>query len=147
MAIDVPSVCLLAVLVAAAPLWIYFRLRADFEDLRLTAVRPQHMYQHTGALDGRLATLESRLAELEEMNQRQADWAAQAESLHLDRRGQVLRLYRRGESVAGIASALQMGPGEVHLMIKVYELAAEPGSLRGSEQNNTNEIGRIANAR
>jgi len=71
---------------------------------------------------------------LEEVEQRKAplsDWAAaQPSSVNLNRRGQVLRLYRRGDSVAHIASALGLSTGEVALIVKVQEMTP-PG--RGQE--------------
>lgn len=43
-------------------------------------------------------------------------------SIHLNRRGQVVQLYRRGENARTIASALGMSQGEVKLMIKLHEM-------------------------
>jgi hypothetical protein len=43
-------------------------------------------------------------------------------SINLNRRGQVLRLFRRGDPPRQIASALGMRQGEVDLIIKVHQL-------------------------
>ena len=44
---------------------------------------------------------------------------------NLNRRGQVMRLYRSGESTSSIASAFGVSQGEVELMVKVQELLSE----------------------
>ncbi len=44
-------------------------------------------------------------------------------SINLSQRSQALRMFRRGESPAKIASSLQMTRGEVDLMIKVHAAA------------------------
>lgn len=49
-----------------------------------------------------------------------------------NRRSQVMRLHRSGESVASIASALGISQGEVKLMVKVQELLADNGSVERS---------------
>jgi DNA-binding NarL/FixJ family response regulator len=46
-----------------------------------------------------------------------------------NRRSQILRLHRSGESIASIASALGISQGEVKLMVKVQELLADNGSV------------------
>jgi hypothetical protein len=43
-------------------------------------------------------------------------------SINLNRRGQVLRLFRRGDPPRQIASALGMRQGEVDLIIKVHQM-------------------------
>ena len=115
----------LAVLAAAVPTWLYLRLRAEFRAFKAGTVSPEQLSDKTNALDVRVAALESRLANLDRTKDEHAEWLAQAESLNLNRRGQVLRLYRRGDSVPEIASALRMRPGEVSLMIKVYEIGRD----------------------
>lgn len=72
-----------------------------------------------------------RLEEVEARKAPLSDWVtAEPSSLNLNRRGQVLRLYRRGDSVAHIASTLGLSTGEVALIVKVQEMAP-PG--RGPE--------------
>jgi len=48
-------------------------------------------------------------------------WSANP-SVNLTRRGQVLRLFRRGDSPRQIASSLGMNRGEVDLIIKVHQM-------------------------
>ena len=88
-----------------------------------------------GSLTTQLSGLESRLEAIEQNKEQHADWISQGESLQLSRRGQVLRLHRRGESIPDISSALRVGQGEVKLMVKVYELCRDlPAARQGTEQ-------------
>jgi DNA-binding NarL/FixJ family response regulator len=84
-------------------------------------------------LEAQVASLEQQMAEYRQQQKERADWVSDAESLNLTHRGQVLRLYRRGDSVEDIASTLRMGQGEVRLMTKIYEFAQE-SSTRANEQ-------------
>ena len=76
-------------------------------------------------LSSQIRALESRLEGLEHEKENHAAWISQAENVQLNRRGQVIRLHRRGESVPEISAALRVGQGEVKLMLKVYELCRE----------------------
>ena len=74
-------------------------------------------------LTSQIGQLRSRLEEVEQRKSPLSDWAAaEPTSVNLNRRGQVLRLYRRGDSVAHIASALGLSTGEVSLIVKVQEM-------------------------
>jgi DNA-binding NarL/FixJ family response regulator len=115
----------LAVLAAAVPTWVCLRLRAEFRAFKAGTASTEQLSEKTNALDVRVAALESRLANLDRTKDEHAEWLAQAESLNLNRRGQVLRLHRRGDSIPEIASTLRMRPGEVSLMIKVYEIGRD----------------------
>jgi hypothetical protein len=46
--------------------------------------------------------------------------------INLSKRVQVLRMHRRGETVATIAAALQTPRGEIDLLLKVCELTSTP---------------------
>ncbi len=115
--------CLISTLAASISLWLYLKLRSEFRQLAFKTVNPQQISELTGALSVRLGLCESRLDSADRTRKDHAEWVSQAQSLNLNRRGQVLRLHRRGESAAEIASSLRMGQGEVKLMIKVYELS------------------------
>jgi hypothetical protein len=45
-----------------------------------------------------------------------------AESLDLTKRGQALRMYRRGEPIPTIASALRTPQNEIQLLLKIHDL-------------------------
>ena len=81
--------------------------------------------------------LESRIAQANEAVEKlrtQVEQAAQESpvpvlpaggALNLNRRGQVLRMRRRGESPETISGALGIARNEVDLLLKVHELALE----------------------
>jgi hypothetical protein len=82
------------------------------------------------SLEAKVAGMAAEMDELRErLGERDADrpapvgWAQEVAGVNLNRRGQVLRLRRRGRTVEEIASTLQMPRGEVELMVKVYELS------------------------
>ena len=54
---------------------------------------------------------------------------ASAAPANINRRGQIMRLHRSGESISSIASALGVSHGEVKLMVKVQELLSENGGV------------------
>jgi hypothetical protein len=63
-----------------------------------------------------MSTLAVRPPELAPANQ------PAGQGINLSKRGQVLRMHRRGESVATIAAALQTPRSEIELLLKVCEL-------------------------
>jgi hypothetical protein len=93
--------------------------------LALSIVANEQLSRDTKVLNARLAALEARLNNIDQSRKEHSEWLSQAEGLNLNRRGQVLRLHRRGDSASDIASTLRMGKGEVQLMIKVYELGRD----------------------
>jgi hypothetical protein len=66
-----------------------------------------------------------------------AGWAQEPAGVNLNRRGQVLRLRRRGRTVEEIASTLQMPRGEVELMVKVHELSQKAASAGAASSFST----------
>lgn len=48
-------------------------------------------------------------------------------SMNINKRGQALRMHRRGESLEQIASALQMPRSEVELLLKVHRVVLGQG--------------------
>ncbi len=96
------------------------------------------------SLEARVAHMAVELEELRErFGERQgerpapAGWAPEVAGVNLNRRGQVLRLRRRGRTVDEIASTLQMPRGEVELMVKVYELSQNAaGAASGGGASN-----------
>ena len=112
----------IAMMCGAVPLWICLKLKTELRGLKVEMNSRDELDERERAAFARIDNLEAQLAGLRHEQSEQADWVSQTESLNLNRRGQVLRLHRRGESVAGIATALRMGQGEVTLMIKVHEM-------------------------
>lgn len=101
----------------------------------------------SGARDPDIEPLEATVAhlaaELHELRERWTEreterpaavsgWAQEAAGVNLNRRGQVLRLRRRGRTVDEIAATLQMPRGEVELMVKVHELSQRAAGAAGA---------------
>ena len=83
-------------------------------------------------LTAELHELRERLSEREAERPAPAGWSQEVTGVNLNRRGQVLRLRRRGRSVDEIASTLQMPRGEVELMVKVHELSQRAAGAASS---------------
>jgi len=79
--------------------------------------------EKTGQLTAELEKLNQRLETVEGRKTSLWDWTPEPTSVNLNRRGQVLRLYRRGDSAHEIASTLGLSQGEVALIVKVHELS------------------------
>jgi len=61
-----------------------------------------------------------------------AGWGQEIAGVNLNRRGQILRLRRRGRTVEEIATTLQMSRGEVELMVKVHEMSQRAAGAASS---------------
>ena len=85
---------------------------------------------------------ESRLAQVQEVTERlRAErnepeaspvFPAAGHALNLNKRGQALRMRRRGENAETIAAALQIPRNEVDLLLKVHQLALEQLETRAT---------------
>jgi hypothetical protein len=92
--------------------------------------------QQREQLEGRVAQVaeaaELLKAQLAEMERPQR---ASAQALNLNKRGQILRMRRRGERPESIAGALSIPRNEVELLLKVHDLSlecAEEGAVAGA---------------
>ena len=61
-------------------------------------------------------------------------WASPDLPVNLNRRGQILRLSRKGKSVAEIAHDLNVAQGEVELLLKVHDLSSGMSESENSEK-------------
>jgi Sec-independent protein translocase protein TatA len=78
--------------------------------------------------------LQGRLTEIEQQRAAPvAEWFSDPASVNLNRRGQVLRLYRRGESANEIASSLGVSQGEVKLIIRMHEMSRSGSNTEKSD--------------
>ncbi len=113
------------VVTAGFTVLLWSRLRSVTRNARL--LRDEHAAAQAdiNSLTDRLASLELQVQHVNDQRAGHAAWVSSSESLNLSRRGQVLRLHGRGDSVPAIADALRMGQGEVQLMIKVHELSRD----------------------
>ena len=89
---------------------------------------------HLDALAMELHECRRRLTESEQRYSPVAESTSLPASLHLNRRGQVAQLFRRGQSPRSIASTFGMSQGEVKLMLKM--LSFDPVSEAGSSKEN-----------
>jgi hypothetical protein len=117
----------IAVALGALCIGQFFSFKKSFQkDAALSAVSAPDFE----SLEARVAHMAVEMDELRErLSERPAErpapvgWAPEVAGVNLNRRGQVLRLRRRGRTVDEIASTLHMPRGEVELMVKVHELS------------------------
>jgi len=127
-----PYVVLAAGLIACIVLFLSLKLE----------LRRQHGSGSGGrqveeTVDGLSAAFEQIRARLEDAMQPQtavsATWSG-SPSVNLNRRGQVLRLSRRGDTPRQIASTLGMRKGEVDLILKVHQMVlSTTAGTKGSD--------------
>jgi len=109
-----------------------FRKRVRVKEA-LTDARDMEPLEATVAhLAAEMHELRDRLAEREAERPAPAGWGKEVTGVNLNRRGQVLRLRRRGRTVEEIATTLQMPRGEVELMVKVHELSQRAAGAAGA---------------
>lgn len=114
-----PYVVLAAGLTACILLFLSLKL-----ELRRRSGASNGVNQVVETVDGLSAAFEQIRTRLEEAMQPPVvspAWSTNP-SINLTRRGQVLRLFRRGDTPRQIASSLSMRQGEVDLIIKVHQM-------------------------
>jgi|SRR5581483_2020062 len=120
-------------------LWVRRSLKVIEEKAAASETLPQKWGEFETSMKG----IEERIAELEESRTPAAEWFSDTGSVNLNRRGQVLRLHRRGESTSHIASLLGLSHGEVKLIIKVHELSSLGATAEKAEDRTLNTWGMI----
>jgi hypothetical protein len=112
---------------SALPLCVFVFLWTKAEARRLSRqmITRDELCERITELQSRIEQVSNEAKQTESKNQAAA-WSPEAGSFNLNRRGQILRLHRRGESVAEIASALKVSSGEVKLVLKIQELSTTP---------------------
>lgn len=132
-----------ALLMSAAAVILFAVLRYQF--LRLAAEvadREREATKFASELEAQTLLSKQLSADLDELRKHLLNhdernraatsiWPNARIPMNLNRRGQILRLSRKGKSVAEIASDLQVAQGEVELLLKVHDLG--PKSI-GSEK-------------
>ncbi len=125
---------ILALVACLAVLILFLSLRKKIgrlqDELTANSTLPEKLTGIAGAVE----QLCSRLTQIEERKSPLADWFPESTSVNLNRRGQVLRLHRRGESSFQIASALGLSQGEVKLIVKVHELTRQNPETEKTEE-------------
>ncbi|MGA3024967.1 MAG: hypothetical protein ABSF98_09375 [Bryobacteraceae bacterium] len=123
-----PYVVLAAGLIACIVLFLSLKL-----ELRRQSGLSRGRNRLEETVDGLSAAFEQIRVRLEETTQPppvSPVWSGNP-SVNLNRRGQVLRLFRRGDTPRQIASTLGMRQGEVDLIIKVHQMVL--GSTGGGK--------------
>jgi len=125
----------IGVMIAAAALCRSLRKKVDTvrDELDVSGANAQKCIE----LACELEQVQLRLAEIEQRRSPLADWFPEPASVNLNRRGQVLRLHRRGESSGEIASALGLSQGEVRLIITIHNMS---GVNAGAEKSNERSL-------
>ena len=86
------------------------------------ALISKEMQRVSAGVSQELEGMKSEVSDLKKKAE-PADMIPESLGLNLNTRGQILRLYRRGESVSDIASTLHVPKGEVNLIIRVHEMS------------------------
>ena len=134
------ATCCFAALLSLPCMYLFLALKLELRRLgKRVATRDEAalVKEETGHRLKQLASeveqLRSQLRELEQNRPATSRWAEEPASLQLNRQGQILGLYRKGRSIAEIAGALRIAPGEAELLIKAHELAQLPASSENPE--------------
>ena len=116
-----------AVLLGALSICQFFSFKRDVARLRRELNDIEPLEAKVVELASELAAMRERFDDREPAGGARPDWGSGAgtgvTAVNLNRRGQVLRLRRRGRTVEEIASTLEIPRGEVELMVKVHDLA------------------------
>ena len=124
-----------ALLLAAAGMRLLLALRTRVALLERQAAGNEESAAEVPKLAGELQKMQASLRELEAVKAGFVNRIPDGAGINMNRQGQVLRLHRRGESVAGIASALRLAAGEIALTLKVHALNQK--FLAAESQENT----------
>ncbi len=117
-------ILILSAVGSALPLCVFVLLWSKAEARRLSRqmITRDELCEKIAELQARIEQISTQAKQVESKPQT-VSWTPEAGSFNLNRRGQILRLHRRGESVSEIASALKISSGEVKLVLKVQELS------------------------
>ena len=120
--------CISVVTASVAAATTYLSLRSKLRTAELRSNDIHAMERRLEELSDELGTCQQRLSETEHRYCPESGTFPGSASLHLNRRGQVAQLFRRGQTPRSIASALGISQGEVKLVIKLHELAQSPSA-------------------
>jgi DNA-binding NarL/FixJ family response regulator len=123
MSVPLQFLFLAPALALAAAAATYFTLLRKFRAAEsISANALQNVALNIQKLEKEIKAYRERLEEAEQRHVPVPDHLAAPASIHLNRRGQVAQLHRRGETVPSIAVALGISQGEVKLLIKLHDL-------------------------
>ncbi len=107
----------------SACLYLFLLLKREFRAAELRLGERQRVIEEAAAQSREtVGNLERGLGELQVRTELLVPPAPPPSGLNLGKRGQVLRMFRRGESPARIAASLALPRREVELLVKVEQL-------------------------
>lgn len=132
---------LIALAASGAVIALFGSLKKEIGLLGHDASTANALAEKITEIQKQVEQIRSQVAELEQRRSPAADWSAEPASVNLNRRGQVLRLHRKGEPSSQIASALGMSQAEVRLIVKVHELTRPSPETEKSGERFSNNPG------
>ncbi len=126
------SGALLLLLALVAGVFVFLRQRIESVAAQMSG-RDRSAALFASELEGQALLVRQMSIDLEELRRRLAEqnesvqpvaplWASDM-PVNLNRRGQIIRLSRKGKSIAEIANDLNVAQGEVELLLKVHDLS------------------------
>jgi len=106
-----------------ALLLLYYSMEREIHGLKARLPDPRASRAEIRGIQLQLDDLRARAREFEDRSFSSPTPAAPRASLNVNRRTQVIRLSRRGETAPDIAASLGIPRQEVELLLKVYGLA------------------------
>ncbi len=125
----------LAILLASVCLHLFLTFRKRIAALSLQVSSTESLESKLAEAGKVIDALTSRMEEIERRRTVTIDGNPEPESVNLNRRGQVLRLHRKGDSPGQIASALGLSQGEVRLTLKLHDMVLEKSSREIPERS------------
>ena len=126
-------VCAIAGLALPVCLYLLSSARAEARRISLRITDESDISSRLSRLAGDVEQLRRELRERAEPAPPEkpetvtSEYSPGSYALNLNKRGQVLQLHRRGDSVSSIAQVLHLARAEVRLVIRVHELSASRG--------------------
>ncbi len=119
------SVCAIAVLVLPVCMYLFLSAKVEKRRISLRITDESDMSSRLAQLAADLDQLRSELEQHSGRSEKPVTAAYSPGScpINLNKRGQILQLHRRGDSVSSIAQVLHIAKAEVRLVIRVHELS------------------------
>jgi hypothetical protein len=115
----------LSILTVIACVFLFRSMRKQRLELAAGAAAKEELTAVLAKIQSELQDTKSGLRELKDARDAYLNRISETGGINLNQRGQILRLYRRGESPTAISSALRVPAGEVNLIVKVHEMTQD----------------------
>jgi hypothetical protein len=122
------SVCTIAALALPVFVYLYLSARAETRQISLRITEETDSSLRLAQLEADFNQLKAELKDHAGRSEKPvaAEYSPGAFPINLNKRGQILQLHRRGDSVSCIAQVLHLAKAEVRLVIRVHELSVRP---------------------